>query len=202
MLDGGSRLIGDNPGLVLSLGYLYLTGIGMAYQARFYRAFGVDILDFTDAGDFILAGVRDPIIMLLSLAPFPLAWGYLSLVRRAAEAAGRRLKRPPPREDGIMYHPLVKRLGVGIMLLTWILAFLATYGRYAAREVRKGRGTQVTVEMSAGGDSLASRTATLLGTSARYIFLHDVDTRKTDVIPFENVVRLQVTAPPPRKRGG
>lgn len=199
LLDEANDFIRENLGLLLTLGYIYLTGIGMAYQARFYRSFGVNIFDFTDAADFLLAGVRDPLIVLMSLVPFPLAWLYISLVQVGAEVARRRLNQPPPRRDGLLGHTLMKRLGVGMMLFTWVLAFVSGYGRQTARQLLLGKGRRVTVETTGPGDSLATRDATLLGTTARYVFLFDAASNRTEIIPVENVRRLTLATPPPKR---
>ena|SRR5829696_3463526 len=49
-----------NPPLVLTLLYVYATGVGMFYSWSFYRGFGINIFDYAEIGDFLLAALKNP----------------------------------------------------------------------------------------------------------------------------------------------
>jgi hypothetical protein len=51
----------ENPTLVVTLLYLYATSIGIIYSAALYRRFGINIFDYSEVGDFILAAFKNPV---------------------------------------------------------------------------------------------------------------------------------------------
>jgi hypothetical protein len=53
-----------NPTVVLSLLYLYVTAIGMLYSAVLYGRFGINVFDYSEIGDFLLAAFKNPVAFL------------------------------------------------------------------------------------------------------------------------------------------
>ena len=61
------KLLREQPALFLSLGYVFLTFVGMVYEWLLFQRFGVNVLDYADVGDFLLAAVREPTVVALCL---------------------------------------------------------------------------------------------------------------------------------------
>jgi hypothetical protein len=57
----------EHPTFFLTLMYVDLTGIGILYTLIFYRQFGINIFDFAEIGDFLLAAFKAPAITFLVL---------------------------------------------------------------------------------------------------------------------------------------
>jgi hypothetical protein len=53
-----------NPAVVLSLLYVYVTAIGMFYSAVLYGRFGINVFDYSEIGDFLLAAFKNPVAFL------------------------------------------------------------------------------------------------------------------------------------------
>jgi hypothetical protein len=53
-----------NPTVVLSLLYLYVTAIGMLYSAVLYGRFGINVFDYSEIADFLLAAFKNPVAFL------------------------------------------------------------------------------------------------------------------------------------------
>ena len=51
--------------LVLTLLYLYAAAIGMIYSGVLYGRFGINIFDYSEIGDFLLAAFKNPIVFLV-----------------------------------------------------------------------------------------------------------------------------------------
>jgi CHASE3 domain sensor protein len=49
----------SNPTLVVTLLYLYVTAFGMFYSALLYGKFGINIFDYSEVADFLLAGFKN-----------------------------------------------------------------------------------------------------------------------------------------------
>ena len=63
-----------HPGLVVTFGYLLLTAVGITYDVLFYELFRIPILNFSEPGDFLLAGFRQPVLILLFLLSNVALW--------------------------------------------------------------------------------------------------------------------------------
>lgn len=71
--DSGWRhwLRTENLGLGLTLGYLFLTALGMFHRALVFLLFRINILDYAEPSDFLLAALRDPLITIACDVPIP-----------------------------------------------------------------------------------------------------------------------------------
>jgi hypothetical protein len=54
----------NHPTLVLTLLYLYVTAVGLIYSAALYSKFGINIFDYTEIADFLLAAFKNPVAFL------------------------------------------------------------------------------------------------------------------------------------------
>lgn len=57
-----------NPTLFVTLMYLFVSGLGLIYEFILFSAFGVNILDYSEAADFFLAAFKHPEALLSSFA--------------------------------------------------------------------------------------------------------------------------------------
>jgi hypothetical protein len=65
-----------NPTVVFTLLYLYVTAIGLLYSWVLYGKFGINIFDYSEIGDFLLAAFKNPIALVSAgvLAVMGAAW--------------------------------------------------------------------------------------------------------------------------------
>jgi hypothetical protein len=78
----------ENVGLLLTLGYLFLTTLGVFHRALAFLVFRINVFDYAEPSDFLLAALRDPLIILVCIAPLPL----LALYYKGAAWLQRRTK--------------------------------------------------------------------------------------------------------------
>lgn len=57
-------LMHGHPGLIVTMGYLLLTAVGITYEYLFYNLFYIPILNLSEPGDFLLAGFQEPVLLL------------------------------------------------------------------------------------------------------------------------------------------
>ena len=69
----------DNPTLALTLLYLYVTAVGMLYAAVLYGRFGINIFDYSEIPDFLLAAFKNPIVLLVTGFQVVLFYAYIGL---------------------------------------------------------------------------------------------------------------------------
>lgn len=196
----------DNPGLVLTGAYVLASLVGMAYTFHFFRRFRINVLEFTEVSDFLVVVVREPATIALALSSIPLYWLYTRTTMPWMQAAQRRW----PRLRGDVAKRQ-QRVALSRRLAPWIQAgfivvyamlFMLLYSAWQASRVRAGRFPVVTVEYKtdAAGPQTAPVTATLLGTTSRFLFVYRPETKRAEAIPFDAIVRLSWDARPRRER--
>jgi len=53
--------------------------IGLIYDLWFYMYFKINILDYSETGDFLLAAIRQPLVILLCLLPLLIIYVFVKL---------------------------------------------------------------------------------------------------------------------------
>lgn len=205
MLPHVLRLLRREPALAITLGYLLLVMGGIFYNVRFFGKFGIPVLTLSQVSDFLIAGIQQPIAILLVLSTLPLCWlfdlanrgtmrrRHRSLDRlRALEAPNAwqrvRLWRLEWRERQIWILPL-SYLAVVVL---YGGVFVGFYADYRVDRVRGGDAAQVRVWL--GGEALRpdkAETWTYLGAVANYVFVHDPASGRSVILPVENVDRIE-----------
>ncbi len=62
------------PAVAITLGYILVALAGIFYNYSFYRRFGIPVLTLSQITDFLVAGLQQPIALLLLLSTFPMIW--------------------------------------------------------------------------------------------------------------------------------
>lgn len=189
----------EHIGTVLTLGYLVLIAVGMFHSVLGYAEFGINILDYAEAGDFLLAPFRDPMVLLVTGAPLGLAWAYLTYAQRISDRAlAKRRAEGKPRawwessekaqQAFKKFEPLMK-LSLGLFWL-WVSASL--YQRLQARAVMRGESRQITVYLTDGTveQGTPRRPLSLIGATSRFVFLFRTETWRVEIVPTDNVLRM------------
>ncbi|MBL0937647.1 MAG: hypothetical protein IBJ03_02070 [Gemmatimonadaceae bacterium] len=201
------QLLVDHLGTGLTLSYLALVAIGMFHSVLGYRHFGINILDYAEASDFLLAPFRDPMVMVVTVLPAVLAWAYLRFFERYAmrtrerrRAAGKALAWWESSEATLeRTKPFMPLLAVGMAML-WVFVSANSYQRILAVQAMRGDGHNVLVELADGtrDGGTPRRPLVMIGATSRYfIFFRTADWR-TEVMPTDNVLRIlpEGTLPP------
>jgi hypothetical protein len=191
--------LADHLGTAVTLSYLALVAIGMFHSVLGYRHFGINILDYAEASDFLLAPFRDPMVMVVTVLPAVLAWAYLrsvdrysTRVRERRRAAGEVIAWWESSDATLArIKPLQPFLAAG-MALVWVFTSADTYQRKLAESAMRGEGQNVVVELTDGtvDGGTPRRPLVMIGATSRYfIFFRTADWR-TEVMPTDNVLRI------------
>jgi hypothetical protein len=186
--------IGEHSGLALTALYLVLIGIGMMYEWWLFRRFGVNVLYYAEAADFLLVPFREPLVMLVSLAPIPL----FLLYSRVFTWLGRRIWRRPKKEVAPETAARLRRTTRGLnalAMLLWSIAATAEFAEWVSRRIRDGHRASVRIELAAdNGISPKLITGPLIGSTNQFLFVFDRQTNQTRIVTLENVVEVVVDA--------
>lgn len=188
----------EHLGLALTLGYLFLTALGMFHRALVFLLFRINVFDYAEPSDFLLAALRDPFIILVCIAPIPVVWLYFRLTYALQQRA----------KPGSWMFGNEKRRALSnkyrrplyiLTVLLWALAASLHYATKVAKDLRAGTGRRVRLELITPPPGAAPDTAPLLllGTTHQYVFLYDAGKQVTTVVPVNNVSRIRIE----RRRG-
>jgi hypothetical protein len=188
----------DNPGLCLTVIYLFASIVGLVFHYLFLKRFGFNVIEFSETSDFLMVVVREPLTVALALLGVPFYAVYMrgaillgrGLRRRSARLRGTPEKRRKVLEATRRWQWLI-RAG---FIWVWALAFVMVYSKWRSQQIRDGVFRKTTVEYKtdsprADGRQRAEGLA-LLATTSRFVFLYDPATKRSEVVPLDSIARL------------
>lgn len=194
----------DQPALAISTGYALLALIGLWSSYWFYRGFGIEIIEYYEVSDFLIAGLRDPYNLLALLGMTALvaaayAPAMYELRRREQVAAFRR------RWWGRLLFP---HMGSPFRLRRWYdfstdglmaLVIVVTAGvlmvKHAEDRVaalKEGAGQPVRVTLLGHMEPLLGE-ARVLGTSTDFVFLYWPANGRTEAVAKDTLGRVEMS---------
>jgi hypothetical protein len=190
-LHASQSLLGRHPALTVTLGYLFLTAVGMAYEALFFSHFDIQIFDFADPADFLLAAARKPLLLVFTAVS-------VVLIVRLSRKHQKWIKKYP-RYAALSHWLKSKKWWRGAepvccigIVVGYFVMLTATYADgSASRIIRGNKGRRVSIELiseTSTGHPAASYI--LLGTTSRYLLLFNPANKGTEILPLNNVARL------------
>jgi hypothetical protein len=186
----------QNPGLVLTLVYVAASLIGIIFNFLYFRRFGFNVLEFSEASDFLMVVVREPLTVALALLGVPVYLGYMMtaaglsawMKRTWPRTAGTPEKQEKTRRKMQRIVPFMQFGFIGV----YALVFVVMYSKYQANRIKAADRAKVIVEYNADAPSTrpAPIGAALIGTTARFVFLYFHETKEAEVVPVDAIARL------------
>jgi len=180
-------------GLVLPLGYVLLSCVGVVFETLLLRSFQTDFLTYAEPEDFLMAGLRHPVVLVFVLLSvlilFTVLWAVRFGTRFSARYAAWRS------HAGRFTAMRVVRQVVPIFAVCYyFLVFSQIYARHEAQAIRAGEQPLIRVEFQQYGavPSVSPTEGYLVATTGRYVFLCEAATQQMRVIPI-NAVRQLLT---------
>ena len=173
----------EHPALLVSAFYVAASSIGMFYSWVYLRGFGINVFNYPQLSDFLLASLKEPFTWVLVI----LATAVIQL----DNASSRRFERRGPSKwfgwYGSQRYRFMNNFGAIFMVLT----FLFAYATLQVRETTDGNAKQVDVNFAEGG---AAVTSALLGTTGQFVFLYDVGGNRVLIHPIESIHSISFQA--------
>ena len=178
-------LLREHPALIVSAFYVAASVIGMFYSWAYLRAFGINVFNYAQISDFLLASLKEPF-----------TWGLVALafvLVTLDNAWSRRAQRKGPsrwfRWYASPYYRTTNNFGIVVLVFVFIFVFATVQ----ARDTRAGEGKVVDVIFA---DSTGEVRSLLLGTTGQFVFLYDAESSEVDVHPIESIHSISFEAPP------
>ncbi|KAF1690084.1 hypothetical protein [Pseudoxanthomonas koreensis] len=205
------RLLLREPSLMVAVAYLFVSFIGLWASYWFYRMFGLPILEYMQASDYLVAGLRDPAYAALLGASvlLALAISWPELYRAREPQRVERLRRRWWGRAMFPEHRWMRWRGIGMAPVSGMVfaVFLGMVWACTAYVVTKavnirddGSGNRVEVTL-AGESAPLPGEAQLLGTTSAFVLLWWPQQQRAEAVPVAAVKRLaslRPPAPPPR----
>jgi hypothetical protein len=205
------------PALAISLTYLLVAMAGIFYDVSFYRKFGIPVLSLEQLGDFLTAGIQQPVALVLVASTFPICWVFDRINVRSRHRQERELEQlrtvaAPTRREQLKLRMLrwrtgqmwYTRLGYLAVIVAYGWLFVGYYADYRAAAVKKGDAPEVRIWLNGATDVLASsgsRPWIYLGAISSYVFVYDRTAGKASILPVNAVERLEPVPGPEPKPG-
>lgn len=185
-----SRIAHDHPTLVFTLSYFALTAVGLIYDLWFFFYFKINILDYSETSDFLLAAIRNPLVILLSMLPI----GMLLVGARIREVATKKSARYDAYRkkyvDTVWNSRWLKIASALFFVAVYATTFTQVYAKFSASRVKAGKGARISLVRNDGVTS--GELPILLGSTTKFFFLYYPGRRETEIVPVDNVSRLTI----------
>ena len=184
--ESNSRIAGifrEHPALLVSAFYVAASVIGMFYSWAFLRFFDINVFNYAQISDFLLASLKEPF-----------TWGLVViavLMVMLDNASSRRVERKKPGKWLRWYGTPRYRFINNFAAIYIVLSFIYIFASFQARDTKAGEGKVVDVTFA---EAEAVETAVLLGTTGQFVFLFDPLTKRVDVHPIESIHAISFQA--------
>lgn len=170
------RIFREHPALLVSAFYVAASVIGMFYAWSYLRHFGLNVFNYAQISDFLIASLKEPFTWVLVFVS--VAFVMLD------NASSRRVERKGVGKWLSWYGSPMYRFVNNYVAVMMVLLVIYLYADYKADHTRAGDGKFVDVTY-ADGDAATSRM--LLGTTGQWVFLYDNLTGRVEVHPLESI---------------
>jgi hypothetical protein len=177
------RIFREHPALLVSAFYVAASVIGMFYSWAYLSRFGINVFNYAQLGDFLLASLKEPS-----------TWALVFLAAALVlidNASSRRLEKRGLGKWLGWYGSPRYRFVNNFVAIAMILGFIFVYAHSQARDTKSGEAKLVDVTFAEGGEV---KTSTLIGTTGQFIFLYDVNTARVDIHPIESIHSISFQA--------
>lgn len=172
-------LFRQHPALLVSAVYVAASVIGMLFSWDYLRLFGINVFNYAQIGDFLLASLKEPITWIIVFVSVLLTMGDNAMSRRVGRSGKRRFLK----WYGSDRYRMINSIGTVVV----IVMFTHLYVLHKKDEVLAGEGRLVNVQLT---ESVVTSRVVLLGTTGSFIFLYDPLLKQVTVHPHENVYSI------------
>ncbi len=173
----------EHPALLVSTFYVAASFIGMFYSWVYLRGFGINVFNYAQLSDFLLASLKEPLTWALVFLAAALV--YID------NASSRRLERRGPSKWFGWYGSPRYRFVNNFAAIAMVLIFIFAYAQNQARHTKAGDIKLVDVTFEESG---VVTTSALLGTTGQFVFLYDVGGNRVVIHPIESIHSISFQA--------
>jgi len=173
----------NHPALLVSIVYVVASTIGMLYSWDYLRFFGINVFNYAQIGDFLLASLKEPFTWLIVIVSVILVAVDNAMSRKVEKTSHRRFLR--------WYGSGRYRLVNYVTAIVLIVVFIHGYALMQRNKVIDGESRVVSVQLS---ESMVTSEVVLLGTTGTFVFLYDPLLKEVRIHPHESIYSISIQA--------
>ena len=145
------KVLRDHPALVVSGVYISASSIGMFYSWAFLREFGINVFNYAQISDFLLASLKEPVTWALVILAVVLV--------QLDNASSRRFGRRENRSKWVAWYGTPRyRLVNNFLVIALVAFYIYVFAWDQARDARDGEGKIVDVLFADSGAATSAAT--------------------------------------------
>lgn len=178
-----TALFREHPALLVSAMYLLASVVGMFYSWAFLSHFDINVFNYAQISDFLLASLKEPLTWALVILAITLV--------ALDNATSRRFGRKERSRWMSWYGSPRYRFFNNFAAIVIVLMFIFSWAYRQAGNVQDGEGKIVNVLLA---DASLAQDVVLLSTTGQFVFLLNPKTDEVAIHPFENVQSITFQA--------
>ena len=180
----------DTQGYI-TLSYLGAVIVGMIFDYNYYSNFGVNIFEYADILDFLLAPVKNLEMLVFVMITFILVSGFFWLDRRWAKKYPKSYRKF---NFGLQSKPYFNKYRTGVFLVSLFLYLILTASIYSPIQLKRFEKSNELIEVIYDSNTEEKSIGKLIGKNSDYIFLQETN-GTVKAIPIHADVR-EIIIPP------
>ena len=173
----------EHPAIIGTLIYIQVSTVGIVYIWTLLSSFGVNVFDYAEANDFLLAAFKQPLAYITGILTCIIMLADVMLLRYVRRKRGK-----------IVLIPR-KLLAIGLVTALCYTFLPAVYfGRLDARKIKQGTSGLISLKLKGKPeevDSLLPKDKlSLIGTTDKFLFFYSNDCNKCVIVPVSNIGSL------------
>lgn len=179
----------EHPTMILTLCYVVITAIGTGYSFFFYREFDINIIKFADLSDFLLAAILEPRSLLMFgfiICMIILSYWIDVLFRNRFKFY----------KNFVVNRLKAKYTDPFFMLLVVLFATLVLMKDLAVKnadKIKNEASDSYSVMYAENGVDNSVKLLELLGSTSRFVYFYDHNSKQSVVISPENLSYMKKT---------
>jgi hypothetical protein len=185
----------SHPGLAVFLVYATIAIAGFIYLITFYSRFDLQVTVYLEISDILVAGIKDPMVMLMVLGAFSMVLFMWVVVYVQAPFSAWLDKKFD--KGFFRFIPIIAGVQsirsfwwtAFVILTLYFYMFIGVHSKNKAESIIEHKQGLVLVDSEATTGS--GHEYSLLGTSINYVFLYNHQTKHTLILPLESVNAIE-----------
>jgi len=193
------RFVSTHPGLTVFLVYATIAIAGFIYLITFYAHFDLKVTVYLEVTDILVAGIKDPMVMLMVAGAFSmvlLVWTIVYIQAPFSAWLERKFDK-----GFFKFIPYIAGFKGArsfwwtafVILTIYFYMFIGLHSKNKAEMILKNKQELILLDADATVNS--SDQHSLLGTSINYVFLYNHQKKNTLIVPLESIRSLQPVKP-------
>jgi hypothetical protein len=193
------KLTTSHPGLAVFLVYATVAIAGFIYLITFYSHFDLEVTVYLEITDILVAGIKDPWVMLMVLGAFSTvfaAWLFVYIQAPISAWLDRKFSQGffkfIPHVFG--YQGSKSFWSIAFIILTiYFYLFIGVHSQNKAERILTQKQSLILIDSETTNSQKAD--FSLLGTSINYVFLYNHQSEQVLILPLESINSLQPVKP-------